>query len=177
MLKQFGAVMDVIARWFDEVAKVLLLAILVLINVEIIVRYLFRSSTLISDELSGYMLCWMTLLSFLHAARKDYFIRVQFATNAMSPRWRNYSAIVAALCGLFVSVVICYATVRMVDNAWRFHSVSNQYLAAPLYIPAAIMPLAYGLLALSFLEEILRRIFRPRLDEPEHSIVEGLERS
>lgn len=177
MLKSFGRALDVVARWCDEIAKVLLLAILVLINLEIVVRYAFRSSTLISDEMSGYMLCWLTLLSFLHAARRDYFIRVQFATNMMSPKWRNFSGILAALCGLILSVVVCYASIRMVGNAWRFHSVSNQYLAAPLYIPAGIMPAAFGLLALCYLEEILRRIFDPTLEEPQHNIIEGLERS
>lgn len=175
MLKLFGTVMDTIARWSDEAAKVLLLAILVLINLEVVVRYAFRSSTLISDELCGYMLCWLTLLSFLHAARRDYFIRVQFATDAMNARWRNFSGVIAAACGLFVSAVACYATIRMVGNAWRFNSVSNQYLAAPLYIPAGIMPVAYALLALCYLEEILRRMFGLKVEE--HDALEGLERS
>ena len=177
MLKRFGTVMDAIARFFDEIAKVLLLAIFALINIEVIVRYVFRSSTLISDEMSGYMLCWMTLLSFLHAARQDYVIRVQFATNQLGPRGRNFAAIVAALCGLIVSAIVCYASFKMVQTAWRFHSVSNQYLAAPLYIPGAIMPFAYGLLTLCYLEEILRRIFGPPAEEPTHTTIEGLERT
>ena len=126
MLKLFGTVMDAIARCFDQVAKVLLLAILVLINVEIVVRYVFRSSTLISDEMSGYMLCWMTLLSFLHAARRDYFIRVQFATNRLNSRWRNITGIVAAICGLIVSSIVCYASFKMVQTAWRFHSTVSR---------------------------------------------------
>jgi TRAP-type C4-dicarboxylate transport system permease small subunit len=85
----------------------------------------------------------------------------------MGARWRNGAHIIAALCGIGVCFIISYATWHIVNLSWRFNSTSNQYMGTPLYIPQIVMPVAYGLLGLGFLEEVLRRAFgRNRPDTP-----------
>ena len=42
------------------------IALLVLINVEVVARYLFARSTLIADEYGGYLMAWITLLGSGH---------------------------------------------------------------------------------------------------------------
>ena len=48
----------------------------VLINVEVILRYLFNSSTLIADEYSGYLFVWMTLLTTFRALSVNPYMNI-----------------------------------------------------------------------------------------------------
>lgn len=154
-----------------KLSALLMLALLVLMNVEIFARYLFGRSTLIADEYAGYFYAWIVLLGAVHLLRSDKYLTVTLLTDRLSSRARNIAAIFAGLIGLAVSVISLVSTYAIVQQTWMFGTRSVQPSATPLIYPQAAMLVGYGLLSLAYTEEILRRVvgLPPRRgeDDPE----------
>lgn len=146
---------DRVSQWFVGFASFLLLAMVLLINVEVFGRYLFNYSTLISDEYSGYLFTWITLICFFYALRYRRLLRVEAVIHHAPPRLRNILELGAALVGLCVSAILVNATWTLVSVSWMFNSVSLQPSQTPLYVPEAIVPTGFVLLCLGYLERML----------------------
>ncbi len=141
-------------RWAGiacDVGGVLLVGIAVLVNVEIVVRGVFNTSTLLADEYSGYLFAWLTLLGFGYALQQGAFLRVEGLIDRLSPRWRARADVLSALVGLVVAVVCTYSTATLVLATLRYGTLSIQPSATPLWMPQIVMPLAFGGLALIYL--------------------------
>jgi TRAP-type C4-dicarboxylate transport system permease small subunit len=141
-----------------RLAGFMLVALLILTNIEVIARYLFNGSTLVADEYGGYIMAWITMLGAVHLLRADRQLSMTWLVDKMSPRLQNVVGICAAVIGLGVSAVLLYSTFILVAGSARFGTISIQPSKTPLVWPQLILPLGYGLLCLAYLEEIFRRI-------------------
>lgn len=155
-IRQFGAVLDRLGDTLSAVARYMLLAILVLINVEVAGRYAFGYSTLISDEYSGYMFTWVLMFGFLYAQRNGHFLRVSMLRLRLPPRGRHALDAFSAALGATLSAIVGFGTWKMVSLSWLFGSTSNFASQTPLVIPQVALPFGMALLFLSFLDEVLR---------------------
>ena len=163
------ALLESVQRWLDALSRVLLafsnvllVLLFLLINAEILLRTTFGRSTLISDEYSGYTLCWLTLAGFLFAMRTDSFLRVGFIVERATGVWRRGLEALAALGGLFISCVAAYASVVLTQTTWRFNTISSQFSETPLYIPQSVMALSFVLLAIAYAVQLLVTILGGR---------------
>jgi TRAP-type C4-dicarboxylate transport system permease small subunit len=141
-----------------RLGALLLVALLILINVEVAARYVFGGSTLVADEYGGYLMAWITMLGAVHLLRADRHLSMTWVVDRLSPPAQNRVGICAALIGLGVSAVLLYSTYLLVAGSARFGTVSIQPSATPLVWPQLILPVGYALLCLAYTEEILRRL-------------------
>lgn len=148
--------------WIDAALMVLcallLVALLVLINVEVAARYLFARSTLIADEYGGYLFAWIVLLGAIQALRGDRYLSMTALVERASPRLKQALAIAGAAIGFLVCAVVLHATVNLVLTTHRFGTRSIQPSATPLIWPQLALPVGYALLALAYAEEFCRRL-------------------
>ncbi len=157
LVERIGSVLGRIEGGLTGIADLFLVLLLILINVEVVARYGFNTSTLIADEYGGYLFVWITMLGALHLLRSDKYLMMTWLVDKLGPRPRNTIAIVSAVIGLAVSLVSLYATVVLVHTAWRFGTVSIQPSATPIVWPQLVMPFGYLVLVVAYVEEILRR--------------------
>ena len=154
-LARFQEWLDRLSRVLLAISNVLLALLFLLINAEIVLRTTLGRSTLISDEYSGYMLCWLTLAGFLYAMRMDAFLRVGFIIERARGVWRRWLEALAALGGLFIACVAAYASFLLTYTTWRFNTVSSQYSETPLFIPQSVMAVSFVLLAVAYAVQLL----------------------
>ena len=147
-----------IGRWLDRlgdvfvvVSSVMLLLMLLLLGVEIVDRAVFRSSTQIADEYSGYLFTWMTMCCFVYAQRTDRFLRVDSLRTRLAPQSRAFVDGVASLLAAALTAVLLFATWSTFAGSLQFGSVSIQPSQTPLAVPQAIMPIGFALLTIAFL--------------------------
>jgi len=138
-------------------AGLVLVAILILMNVEIVVRYLFGTSTLIADEYAGYGFAVLILSGFVYAHRRRALLRVDFAASRLRGRFGRVVLALAALLSMVVAIFSAYAGYQTLSLSILFQSTSSYTSQTPLWIPQAVLPVGFGLLALSFGEEALRQ--------------------
>lgn len=158
MFHVLDTAIDAIARLMSAAARIVLVALIVLINVEVVSRYFLNSSTLIADEYGGYALVWICLLGFGEALRTGQFIAVDAFSRRFPPFGRRMSAILGSLIGLAASLLFVYATYRLVTVNFRFGTVSIQPSATPLWIPQLVLPVGFGLLCIVYARLLVREI-------------------
>ncbi len=135
----------------------LLVALLALINVEVVARYVFARSTMIADEFGGYLFAWIVLLGAIQALRGDRYLSMTALVDRVGPHGRAALAIVGAATGLAVSLVLLHATLDLALTSYRFGTRSIQPSGIGLFWVQLPLPVGYALLVLAFVEEICRR--------------------
>lgn len=159
LISIFGRVLHLCEGLALKLSALLMIALLTLMNVEIVMRYVFGKSTLLADEYGGYFYAWIVLLGAVHLLRSDKYLTVTLLTDRLSPNGRNAAAMFAGVIGLGVSLVSLSSTWSIVKMSWMFGTQSMQPSATTLFYPQLAMLVGYGLLTLAYVEEILRRIF------------------
>jgi TRAP-type C4-dicarboxylate transport system permease small subunit len=142
--------------WGCDVAGLMLLAMVLLVCAEIFMRTIAGKSTLISDEYSGYLFVWITMIGFVHALQTGAFLRVDNLVSRLSPRGRAFADMLSAVCGVLVSSVCLYATGTLLLASWRFGTLSIQPSATPLWMPQVILPLGFFALVLLYAGLLVR---------------------
>lgn len=148
---RLGRAFDRLGAFLVNGSAFMLLAMVALLGVEIVARALFRTSTQIADEYSGYLFTWMTLCCLLYAQRSDRLIRVDSLRSRLAPRVRAAVDSVASLLAATLMAVLLYATWEMFRASVAFNTLSIQPSQTPLYIPQVIMPVGFALLIAALL--------------------------
>jgi TRAP-type C4-dicarboxylate transport system permease small subunit len=157
---RLGRGLDRLGDVFIAMSAVMLLLMMVLLGLEIGDRALFKSSTQIADEYSGYLFTWVTMCCFLYAQRTDRLLRVDSLRNRFSPRVRAAADGVAALLAAILTAVLVYATWSTFSVSMQFSSVSIQSSQTPLSIPQVIMPIGFTLLTIAFMHSGITSILQ-----------------
>ena len=159
-LESFASVFDRIARLLMSAAALMLLAMVALINVEVAGRYLFGYSTLISDEYSGYLFCWIVMLGMLYVARSDRLLRVDAIHRCLPAIVRNVLEVVNAILCAVLCAILTYAGWETFWISWLFQTASAYVSETRLYFIQFVMPLGLGMLTIAFVELAFRKVVR-----------------
>ena len=149
---KLGRCLDRLSEGMMALAMVCLGAMAVLMNVEIVARSLFKTSTMIADEYSGYFFCWLFLCALTHVQRHNGLLKVEIITNILPKPVVILLDIVSALLCALVTAILAWATSESVISSYMFGSTSLSTAETPIWIPQFIMPVGLGIVTLSFLE-------------------------
>lgn len=149
---RLGRFLDRLAGVLVAVSAILLLLMMALMAVEIASRGLFKTSTQIADEYSGYLFTAMTVFCFVYAQRSDKFLRVDALRARWSPRVRRAADAVASLLAACLTAVLVYATWFMSKASFDFNALSIQPSQTRLFLPQGVMPIGLSLLLIGFLQ-------------------------
>lgn len=156
-LRGLGRALDLAAGALLAAAIVVLVLVLCLMNVEIFGRTLFGVSTLVSDEYAGYGFAFVIMTGLTFAHRSGALLHVDFGKRLMGRRTRQVSLAFASFMSLFASAFAAYVGYKTWALSLLFESTSAFASETPLWIPQAVVPIGFGILALSFAEEFLSR--------------------
>lgn len=143
------------------VATVLLVAIFVLVNVEIALRYLAGNSTLVADEFSAYAFAGLVFLGLNHALHHGRMITVELP-GALARIARHPAArLLAAVATLALNLVLAYAAWLTLSISMRFQSRSIQVSKTLLALPQSVVVAGLVLLCLAAVAATIRTLRRP----------------
>jgi len=146
-----GRLIDRTTGAFADLSGLLLALVVVLVNLEVVLRYFVGASTLIADEYSGYFFVWMSLLGFGYALETGQFLHVEALIDRLHGRPRDALELFGALAGMAVAAVTTYACWLTFHGSWSFGTRSIQPSATPLWIPQVVMPIAFAWLTVLYL--------------------------
>ncbi len=132
-------------------ACLILVAMVLFILYEIVLRTFFDASTYVLDEFIGYGVATMTFLSLAAALNDNSLIRVNLLLAVLDKKSRRVIEVVSHLVGaaLFGFVAIYFNKFVMRD--FERGTVSNSVAEVPLWIPQAIMLAGILILIIQFL--------------------------
>lgn len=158
MLLRLSHALNRICTLLCDASGILLVMMAVLINIEVVSRYLLGRSTLLADEYSGYMFVWLTLLGFAEALRTGQFLRVEIVVRRAKGRAGRSLEALSALLGAIVSAILAWACLGLFLRNLDFGTVSIQPSATPLWMPQIILPAGFAWLCLIYVDILVRQL-------------------
>src|SRR4051812_36036900 len=149
-----------------RIAQLSIALMMALITCDVIARNVFRTSLLISDEVSGYLLVVMTFFGISYSLRSGSLLRIEFLLFALPKCLRAIVDILFDLVALIVCLLLLRSMVRFIWITWEREAIAPTLIKTPLWIPQLAMPLGMLILVVAFLLELRGSILRLLGREP-----------
>jgi TRAP-type C4-dicarboxylate transport system permease small subunit len=150
----FGRLLDALAF----MAALILLAMVVIVSVDIVLRNIMGAGIAWSNEISEYALYLMTLLTAPWLLRRGQHVRLDIVLTLVPPRAAWLMEALGDVLGFAVSVtLICYGLVMTFDSA-RLGAITIKNLVFAEWWLLAPLPAAFVLLAVEFVFRFQRLI-------------------
>lgn len=138
-----------VERLFDCVTALLMLLIMMIVVIDVTLRYLFNSPLIWAyDMISLYLMAGVFFLaiSSTYAAHKH--IGLDILVQRFSPKGRRYAEILTSVVSLPLFFLICVVGAERAYSNWTNGDAMAGLIAWPTWIAAALVPLGIGLLTL-----------------------------
>lgn len=131
--------------------------ILLLVLVDVLVRYLFNISTYVSYEISSFALVGVTFLALGQIQKLDKHVKVDILVSRLSLRYRTWLTVVADILSLaFVSWFTWESAIAAI-RSYTLETTYQSMLQTPLWIPHLLLPIGLGVLGLQMICQIVKK--------------------
>ncbi len=155
-MKTFNNLVNKLSLWGAYLSSVLIVSLVVLILVEIFIRYFFDMSTMIADEYSGYIYLASIFLGLAYAFTENSHIRINIITSRMSKNANGFIDVMAGMITIVVLVFALYRTLLFTYDSYEMEMMSEAVSETPLYLTQVVMPLGIILFILAVLSFVLK---------------------
>jgi TRAP-type C4-dicarboxylate transport system permease small subunit len=142
----FGRVFDALA----VAAALILLAMVVVVTADIVLRNTTRGGFAWANEISEYALYLMTLLTAPWLLRRGQHVRLDIILTLVPPRVAWLMEAAGDALGFCVSVVLVRYGLAMTADSARLGAITIKNLVFPEWWLLAPLPAAFALLAIEF---------------------------
>ncbi len=155
-----------IERFVDRVGRAtswLALAIVLLMAVNVILRYLFSVGSVWSQELEWHLLAPLILFGIAYALQKGEHVRVDVAYTHFTPQNKERVNLLSALLCLAISVIVIWLSLKYVEQSWVIGEKSSDPGGLThRWVLKALIPVGFVLLALQSIAEVVKSWLRLR---------------
>ncbi|NOR63999.1 MAG: TRAP transporter small permease subunit [Rhodobacteraceae bacterium] len=138
-------------------ASLFLIAILGLIVVQMLARWTgetFRGA----PDYAGYAMAASSFLALAYALNAGAHIRVNLLLTALG-RYRRFGEIWCFGIGTYLSLYFAYYAIKRTYGSWRWNDISQGQDASQMWIPQTFMSIGIVILAIAFIDHLVRLIF------------------
>ena len=142
-----------LAAWLSGL---ILVAMVLHILVEIVMRSFFDTSTYVLDEFIGYGVAAMTFLALAYALEEGSLIRVNIVLSRTHGRVRRALELVCASSTLALACFLGWYVLRNWKRDWDRGAVSPSIAEIPMWIPEGLVLLGFILFVIQLAAYVLR---------------------
>ncbi len=139
--------------------------IVVLVVIEIFLRAVLNTSTLVSSEYGGYALVFLILTGLAYTMKEDGLIRIGLLTSHFSARGKRIADIVSGIIGVAITTFALKYTIAMVYETWDLEMTADTIAETPLWIPQLAIPVGLALLLIQLIAFIAKRATEEATDD------------
>jgi len=136
---------------FAAFGSALILSVMVLVSIEVVMRYFFHKPQIWVVEISEYVLVWSTFLGAAWVLKDEGHIKVDILYQNLSSKVKAWLGVFSSIIGIFVSFVFIIFGTRLV---WRMcitlEADPKSQIGMPKGPLLAIIPLCSVLLLIQF---------------------------
>ena len=156
-MKRFISIIDGLSLGGAFLSALLMLFIVVLIAVEILLRSVFNTSTLISDEYSAYFFVCVVLLGLAFTLREEGHIRITLLTSVIGSKGQAFLDILATAMAIAITSFALYYAGAMVYDSWSLGMEADSISETPIYLSQMVIPVGLLLFDLQLVARLLKR--------------------
>ncbi|HWP35357.1 MAG TPA: TRAP transporter small permease subunit [Thermodesulfobacteriota bacterium] len=142
----------------EWLAAALLVAMVVVVTLGVVYRYLLGSALVWYDEFAAYLLVWLTFVGAVGALYRRRHIGFELLAERASPRMRRAIALLAE------AAILLFALLLLVHGAELVRRMGDERAVSLVWVRMgwvyAVLPAAGGLMALTSLFRLVRLLRR-----------------
>lgn len=152
--------LDNVNEWVGRVVGFLMLAIIVIIAIEVVSRYVFNAPTVWVSDTSGFLAVVYTMLGGGYALLHGHHVRVDVLYERFSPKQRAILDLtIASALFLIFAIILLKVSIPMAIKAIVIHEVSPSGLfRAPLWPFKIMIPIGTLLIIFQWIINMVRDI-------------------
>ncbi len=133
------------------------LALALVMAGNVLLRYVFHTGSVWSQELEWHLMAPISLLGMSYALRHGEHVRVDVLFAGLSPRAKNFVELVSSLLLIAISLVVIRLAIPYVMQSWWIGEGSANPGGIPArYILKALIPLGFALMAVQGVGQAIR---------------------
>lgn len=158
---------QLISRFVDIVGKVLAVGLLLLVlnvSYDVLMRYMFRASSVGMQELEWHFFSVIILFGVGVALKDEAHVRVDFLFDRWTPKTKALINVFGTLFMLLpLALLIFFGSFEFVQDAYSSHEISEDPGGLPYrWVIKGMIPLSFAFLLLSAFGYILNQIEKIR---------------
>ena len=153
----FGRALDVLLRAMAYLAGVIVVAMVVAVSYEVVMRYAFNRPTRWVIELCEYALVYIGFLSCAWVLREEGHVKVDFMLEMLSPAARRFFHVLTSYIGALVCATVAWTGAVYVYGLFVSGEELFRSLQVPKWTILVVVPIGMALLALQFLRRATTR--------------------
>ena len=152
-LTGIGRIFDHLIVGFAWLAGFLMMLALVLVCMDVILRYFFNNPTGWVIQISEYLLLYIPFLAAAYALREDSHVQIDIVLNRLSPGTRSLVNMITSVIGSLVLLVLTYYGALICLDYYHRGVPTLKYLKFPEYLVIMIIPFGCFLFSIQFLRK------------------------
>jgi TRAP-type mannitol/chloroaromatic compound transport system permease small subunit len=151
-----------IERFVDRVGRVtswLALVIVLLMSVNVVLRYLFSVGSVWAQELEWHLLVPLILFGVSYAMRHGEHVRVDIVYGRFSPRRQHLVDLLSALLAIGIAALFIWLSLHYVQQAYEIDEGSPDPGGLPhRFLLKSLLPLGFAVLLLQGIASALKSL-------------------
>lgn len=148
-----------VVEGFGGVARLCVLALVLLVATNVILRYFFSIGPVGLQELEWHLISPIALLGLSYSMKHRADVRVDVLYDKFSPQKQSVVDFITAFFTVAIGVYICWLGMSYVGQSYQLQEGSpDPGGLAMRYLLKAFIPLGFGLLALQGLADMMRAV-------------------
>ena len=145
----------------------LTMALMILVMVDVISRYVMHDPLAISDEYGGFCLVAITCIGLAYAWKTRSHVRVEFIIKRLPVRMRQWLRLFTLFLAIVFTGFMVYGAIKLVSISLMFGTRSTSWLRTPVAWPQMTIVIGAILMFLQLIVEIIKQITKLSAREEE----------
>jgi TRAP-type C4-dicarboxylate transport system permease small subunit len=155
-MKRLASAIDKLADFVGHLSGWLVPLMMMLVVVDVFMRYLMHRPLMVADEFSAYMLVALSFLGFAYTWRQGGHVRVEVVVNHLPPRLHAWVRLSGLILTFIFMIEMDRAAYKMIAYALAMKMRSSTWLMFPLFWPQLTIFVGFVLLTLMLAVDIVR---------------------
>lgn len=164
-MKRIGIIVDKLAYWGGWLAGWLVPLMMMLVVVDVFMRYVMNRPLMVSDEFSAYMLVALSFLGLAYTWREKGHVRVEILVARLPPGTYGWVRLLGLVVTLIFMIEMDLAAYKMIAYALKMNLRSSTWLMFPLFWPQLTVFIGFVMLTLLLMVDVARAAVKVRAGE------------
>ena len=164
-MKQAELIIEKIVDFLGHVSGWLVPAMMLLVAVEVFMRYVLHAPAMVADEFSAYMLVALSYLGLAYTWRQGGHVRITLLVSRLPVQAASWIRLFVLIMVFIFMLGITHAGWEMIVYAREINLRSDTWLTFPLFWPQLTVFIGFLFLTLTLSLEIVRVFLKIRSGE------------
>lgn len=156
-MKSLIQYIEKVVEGFGGLARLCVLALVLLVATNVILRYLFSIGPVSLQELEWHLISPIALFGLSYSMKHRADVRVDIFYDKFTARKQGVIDLITAIATIAIGVYITWLGIKYVGQSYRIQEGSPDPGGLPMrYLLKAFIPLGFGLLVIQGVADILR---------------------